>query len=72
MLSYCKRTCGLYLTEIITETSPYSTFPAFTLPLPIGKKVLDVVWMKPGRTVKKIIQHDGSSSSAYVMIEIQW
>lgn len=24
-----------------------STFPAFTLPLPLGKKLLDVVWMKP-------------------------
>lgn len=24
-----------------------STFPAFTLPLPFGKKLLDVVWMKP-------------------------
>lgn len=24
-----------------------STFPAFTLPLPLGEKLLDVVWMKP-------------------------
>lgn len=30
----------------------YSTFPAFTLPLPLGEKLLDVVRMKPGRIVK--------------------
>lgn len=38
--------------HIVTKTSSYSTFPAFTLPLPLGKKLLDVVWMKPGRTMK--------------------
>lgn len=51
----------------MTETSSYSTFPAFTLPLPLGKKFLDVVWMKPGRTVKIhdiiIIYYDCSNTS---------
>lgn len=39
-----------------SASSPYSTFPAFTLPLPLRKTLLDVLWMKPGRTVKRIIQ----------------
>lgn len=32
------------------EIKSYSTFPAFTLPLPLHVKLLDVVWMKPGRS----------------------
>lgn len=52
----------------ITETSPHSTFPAFTLPLPFGKKLLDVVWMKPDRKEKILhyTEQQHSSSSADV------
>lgn len=31
------------------EIKSYSTFPAITLPLLFRKKLLNVVWMKPGR-----------------------
>lgn len=38
------------------EINSYGTFPALTLPLPLGKKLLNVVWMKPGRGRNK--SHD--------------
>lgn len=38
------------------EIKSYSTFPAITLPLLFSKKLLNVVWMKPGRG--RIKTHD--------------
>lgn len=43
----------------MTESSSYSTFPAFTLLLPLGEKLLNVVWVKPDRT--------GNITSSYNM-----
>lgn len=37
---------------IQSETNSYSTFPAFSLLLPLDEKLLNVVWMEPIRTVK--------------------
>lgn len=46
----------LRLRFFMMEIKSYSTFPAFALPLPLHIKLLNVVWMKPGRS--KIKTHD--------------
>lgn len=49
----CLLLCLRFLTM---EIKSYSTFPAITLPLLFSKKLLNVVWMKPGRG--RIKTHD--------------
>lgn len=36
----------------MSESSSYSTFPALTLLLPLGEKLLNVVWVKPDKRAK--------------------
>lgn len=50
------RLLQLCLRFLIMEIKSYSTFPAFTLSLPLNMKLLNVVWMKPERS--KIKTHD--------------
>lgn len=50
------RLLQLRLRFLTMEIKSYSTFPAFTLPLPLHMKLLNVVWMKPGRS--QIRTHD--------------